>query len=316
MPAVRNVSRRAGDDASPMSPIDVVEVRQPVFVRVGYALRPHQRVVRQPHHAAGHSGGTAEKLLLFDDQRFDPRVDGRQRGDHPSAAAARDEQVDGLVPIHEAGTVSVRPRSATGTSMVVLVFWIAGTRRSYGRPARKPSIDPLEVRDQPLDPVRQPHVLEALGVQAFLLLRQIGEVLRRDHRPARVVGCKWLRRRRPALRAVIRVASQRPDLEQRLLGTERPDPVRRRAAVLRKDEVVREAESDRVDDAAPLEVVQVGEVAVARPVPIGHGVIDRATPGRHRLGRIVRAATCAAALRRSECRSRESSRPCRIRASA
>ena len=48
-PAVRNVSRRAGDDASPMSPIDVVEIRQPVFVRVG---------VCPPRASAGCSAAT------------------------------------------------------------------------------------------------------------------------------------------------------------------------------------------------------------------------------------------------------------------
>ena len=93
------------------------------------------------------------------------------------------------------------------------------------------------------------------------------------------VGLPW--------RAVVRVAGQRPDLEERLLGPERTDPVRRRAAVLRQDEVVREAEPDRVDDTAPIQVVQVGKVAAAGPVPLRDRVVDRAAPGRHRLGRIV-----------------------------
>jgi hypothetical protein len=119
---------------------DVVEVRQPVLVRIRYPLRPHQRVIRQPDHAAGHSGGTADEILLFDDQRLDSRIDRGKCGDHSTASAARDQKVDRFVPIHEAGTVSVSPRSATGTSMVVLVRWIAGTSRSYGKPARKPSM--------------------------------------------------------------------------------------------------------------------------------------------------------------------------------
>ena len=44
--------------------------------------------------------------------------------------------------------VSDIPRSATGTSMVVLVRWMAGKRRSCGRPARKPSTtrSKLEIR--------------------------------------------------------------------------------------------------------------------------------------------------------------------------
>ncbi len=98
------------------------------------------------------------------------------------------------------GPVSVRPRSATGTSIVVFVFWIAGTSRSYGRPARKPSMTRSKFEISPSISVRQPHVLEPLGVQALLLLRQVGEVLGRDHRPARVVGRQRLRRGGPALR--------------------------------------------------------------------------------------------------------------------
>ena len=94
------------------------------------------------------------------------------------------------------------------------------------------------------------------------------------------VGLPW--------RSIVRVPGERPDLEQRLLRAERTNPVRRRAAVLRQDEVVREAEPDRVDDTAPLQIVQIGEIAVARPVPLRDRVVDRATPGRHRLGGIVR----------------------------
>src|SRR5436190_23079934 len=46
--------------------------------------------------------------------------------------------------------------------------------------------DPLEVRDVAFEPARQAHVLEALRVQTLLLSRQVGEVLRRDRRPAGV----------------------------------------------------------------------------------------------------------------------------------
>ncbi len=101
---------------------DVVEVRQAIFMRIGYAFGNHQRVVRQPDHAAGHPGRPADEGLLLDHQGFDPRVESRQRSDHSAAAASRDEKVDGLVPLHHAGTFSVSPRLATGTSMVVFVF--------------------------------------------------------------------------------------------------------------------------------------------------------------------------------------------------
>ena len=45
---------------------------------------------------------------------------------------------------------------------------------------------------------------------------------------------------------------------------------------------MREAEPDRVDDAATIEVVEVGKVAAAGPVPCRHRVVDRAAPCRHR----------------------------------
>ncbi len=101
---------------------DVVEVRQAVLVRIGDARVAHQRVVRQPDHTAGHPGRPADEVLLLDHEGFDPRVESCQRSDHSAAAASRDEQVDGLIPIHHARALSESPRSATGTSMVVFVF--------------------------------------------------------------------------------------------------------------------------------------------------------------------------------------------------
>ena len=128
-------------------------------------------------------GRPSDKGLLLDDQRFESGIERRQRSDHPAAAAARDEQVDGLVPIgHRTSdlTRSDSPRSATGTSMVVFVFWIAGDEPLVWQAGEEAVDDALEVRDQPFDLLRQPHVLESLGVQAFLLTRQVGEVLGRD----------------------------------------------------------------------------------------------------------------------------------------
>ena len=51
---------------------------------------------------------------------------------------------------------------------------------------------------------------------------------------------------------------------------------------------MREAEPDRVDDTAPVQVVQVGKVATAGPVPLRDRLIDRAAPTRHRRSGIVR----------------------------
>src|SRR5262249_8403387 len=128
----------------------VGQICQTVLVRVGDPVGPHQRVVRQPHDAAGKPGRTADEGLLLDDQRLEPAVECRPPGHHPPTdtppptATSRDEQVDGAVPRrgHRASEVGleVNPRLAIGTSMVVLAFWIAGTSDSYGRPARKPSM--------------------------------------------------------------------------------------------------------------------------------------------------------------------------------
>ena len=129
-------------------------------------------------------------------QRFDPGVDRRQRGDHAPAAAPDDQQVDGLVPRHHAGIRSVSPRSAIGTSIVVFVFWIAGTSRSYGSPARKPSTTRSKFEISPSTSIRQPHELKALGVQSLLLLRQVREVLGGNRRASSG-------RRAPAARAAV-----------------------------------------------------------------------------------------------------------------
>ena len=61
----------------------------------------------------------------------------------------------------------VNPRSTIGTSIVVLVFWIAGTRRLVRQAGEEAIDDAFEVRDQSLDLVGQPHVLEALACRPF-----------------------------------------------------------------------------------------------------------------------------------------------------
>ena len=126
-----------------------------------------------------------------------PAVERRQRGDHSAAAAARDQQVDGLVPLvmvigaYAFGQPEVGDRHVDGGVRLL----DRGHQLLVGQAGEEAVDDALEVRDQPFDLVRQPHVLESLGVQAFLLPRQVGEVLRGDRRPARVVGRQRLRRR-------------------------------------------------------------------------------------------------------------------------
>src|SRR5262245_27529854 len=46
----------------------------------------------------------------------------------------------------------------------------------------------LEVRNRALHLFREPHVFEAVRVQAALLAREVREVLRGDRRPARIVA--------------------------------------------------------------------------------------------------------------------------------
>src|SRR5262249_18019713 len=79
----------------------------------------------------------------FYDQWLQPAVERGQPCDQAAAAAAHDEQVDRAVPLggHRVfvPTLAVKPRSTIGTSMVVLVFWMAGSSVSEGRPAMKPS---------------------------------------------------------------------------------------------------------------------------------------------------------------------------------
>ena len=49
-----------------------------------------------------------------------------------------------------------------------------------------------------------------------------------------------------------------------------------------------EGKIDRFDDAAPRQVVEVGHVAAAGPMPVDHRVVQRAAPDRHRRGRVGR----------------------------
>src|SRR3954470_19069849 len=65
-----------------------------------------------------------------------------------------------------------------------------------GKASEETVDDALEVRDTTLGVCGQPHVFETLGVQAFLLLRQVGEVLPWDGGPARIVRLPHLGSRR------------------------------------------------------------------------------------------------------------------------
>ncbi len=80
-----------------------LQVVKPVLVGILDAVRPHQRVVRYPEHAARHAGGAADDALLFHDHRLQAGRVGRKRGRQPAAAAAHDHDVEGLI-LHEMST--------------------------------------------------------------------------------------------------------------------------------------------------------------------------------------------------------------------
>ena len=107
-----------------------------------------------------------------------------------------------------------------------------------------------------------------LECKPFLLSRQVGEVLGGDRWPARVVGRHGLRWRGLSRERSEGNTGEGPDLEQGFLGAQRTDPVRGGAAVLGQQKVVREAEIDRFDDAAPLQLVEVGDVTAPGPMPM------------------------------------------------
>src|ERR1700722_2444591 len=108
-------------------------------MRIRYPVGPHQRVVGQPDDSAGQSRRTAHQGLLFHDQRLEAAIERGQPCHHAATPAAADPQGNGTVPLGGHRASEVKPRSAIGTSMVVLVFWIAGSSVSYGKPAIKPS---------------------------------------------------------------------------------------------------------------------------------------------------------------------------------
>ena len=102
---------------------------------IGNALSNHRRVIRQPRHAARHPGRPADEFLLLDDQRFDARVERRQRGNHSAAAAPRDERSTDLSQFTMPGPVveaQIGNRHVDGR----LRLLNRGRSRSYGDPAR------------------------------------------------------------------------------------------------------------------------------------------------------------------------------------
>ena len=95
-------------------------------------------------------------------------------------------------------TARQRSRSTTGRSSgFTLTSRRAGQQPLVGQAGEEAVDGPLEVREVALGLLGQAHVLEALGVQAPLLPRQVREVLGRDRRPAGVVVLPHLGRRRP-----------------------------------------------------------------------------------------------------------------------
>src|SRR6516162_7454495 len=99
--------------------------------------------------------------------------------------------------------------------------------------------DSVEVGYVTLEPLVQPHVLEASRVQALLLSRNVRKVLRRDRRPSWIVGLPYFRWRGCHRILTLRESSHRPDLHEGLLRSQRPEAVRRGAAVHGQHEVVR-----------------------------------------------------------------------------
>src|SRR2546430_13605667 len=132
---------------------------------------------------------------------------------------------------------------------------------------------PLEVRDVPLESLAQAHVLEALRVQTLLLPRQVREVLRGNRWPPWIVGVPHLWRRGLPRLLAFGEPRERPDLHQRLLGSERAEAVRGGAAVHRQHEPVRETGEEREAGLLRFEIVKVGHVIAGGPVPAHHGVV-------------------------------------------
>ena len=75
------------------------EVLQRALVGVVDTGALHHRVVRDPPHAAGEAGRTADLGLLLEDQRLAAQRLVQQPGAHRGAAAADDQQVTGLMPL-------------------------------------------------------------------------------------------------------------------------------------------------------------------------------------------------------------------------
>src|SRR5437588_10420481 len=74
--------------------------------------------------------------------------------------------------------------------------------------------EPVVIGDKAFTLLGESHVVEALGVQALLLARQIGEVLGGNRRPARIIGGPGLGGRELRWSLALRVQGGRPDLKQ------------------------------------------------------------------------------------------------------
>ncbi len=169
-----------------------------------------------------------------------------------------------------------------------LIWRRAGSSCIVGKSGEEAVEGPLEVGDPALGPLGQAHVLEPVGVEAALLPREVREVLGGDGWPARIVVVPRLGRRGLLPLLALGEPGERPDLHQRLLGTERAEPVGRGTAVHGQDEVVREAVPHRLVEALRLEFVEVGDVAAPTPVPVDDGVVERPLPGGHGQLRVSR----------------------------
>ena len=92
--SLRNFSRLAGRRLAAVGSDQRVEICPSRLLAV---FRAMQRAVRYPGDTARISGGSAEYLLLFDDQRRTTERLGRKRGRHRPGTAAHDYQIEALV---------------------------------------------------------------------------------------------------------------------------------------------------------------------------------------------------------------------------
>src|SRR5581483_2587751 len=140
---------------------------------------------------------------------------------------------------------------------------------------------PLVVGNQAFHLIRQPHELESLRMQPALLTREVGEILCRDRRPARIVGAHWCRGLDLRRRDSGRETCQRPELEQTFLRPQWPYTVRGCTAVGRQQEVMRETEVDGGGIALRIDIIEIADIH-ALPLVLRYDRIVQLLPPGYR----------------------------------